>query len=242
MPIEINSFASLSFYLLILYMYQKEIQVVRFSMIVLFSALMIVYLLLYQIKWNDIVNQLSNIQNIEYETWNNLQLESENTITQFDEESSLLLENNQEQNNNESENTSSLFDDIDEQPTDNQIMVLSGTSLRYWRVESAEKLGISYQYALKDQKDIYYVFLDPERYDFDTIVRTLWGTTYTMSTEKELLENKLFWDKVTFINLPEYQKEKVIMLISIKNNLWLLQMNYSTYHSSKWYLKNLFIE
>jgi hypothetical protein len=214
-------------------------------MIVLFSALMIVYLLLYQIKWDDIVDQLSIVENNQFEesiTTDSL-YEDELNLDKFDEES-VMLDENLDDDTNSQENTKksdSLFDSQSWTQQTNKIMILSWTSLRYGRVESVEKLWISYQYALKDEKDIYYVFLDPQRYEFDEIVRSLGGTTYTITTEKEIIENKLFWDKVTFINLPEYNKNKVVMLVEIDNLLRLLQVNYSIYHNSKWYIKQLFI-
>jgi len=214
-------------------------------MIVLFSALMIVYLLLYQIKWDDIVDQLSIVENNQFEesiTTESL-YEDELNLDKFDEES-VMLDENLDDDTNSQENTKksdSLFDSQSWTQQTNKIMILSWTSLRYGRVESVEKLWISYQYALKDEKDIYYVFLDPQRYEFDEIVRSLGGTTYTITTEKEIIENKLFWDKVTFINLPEYNKNKVVMLVEIDNLLRLLQVNYSIYHNSKWYIKQLFI-
>lgn len=214
-------------------------------MIVLFSALMIVYLLLYQIKWDDIVDQLSIVENNQFEgsiTTESL-YEDELNLDKFDEES-VMLDENLDDDTNSQENTKksdSLFDSQSWTQQTNKIMILSWTSLRYGRVESVEKLWISYQYALKDEKDIYYVFLDPQRYEFDEIVRSLGGTTYTITTEKEMIENKLFWDKVTFINLPEYNKNKVVMLVEIDNLLRLLQVNYSIYHNSKWYIKQLFI-
>lgn len=241
-------------------MHQKELHIVRFSMVVLFSALMIVYLLLYQIKWDDIVNQLSRIsqtnqENILYETGyssENLKessgttissLYEDTTLDEFDNENILLeddIEIIETWDNNKSE---SLFNDSTtwvNNKTD-KIIVLSWTSLWYWRVESVEKLWISYQYSLKDQKDIYYVFLDPQRYKFDEIVKSLGWTTHILSTEKDIIENKLFWDKVTFINLPEYKEQKVVMLVEIGKLLWLIQVDYTIYHNSKWYIKNLFI-
>lgn len=206
---------------------------------------MIVYLLLYQIKWDDIVDQLSIVENNQFEesiTTDSL-YEDELNLDKFDEES-VMLDENLDDDTNSQENTKksdSLFDSQSWTQQTNKIMILSWTSLRYGRVESVEKLWISYQYALKDEKDIYYVFLDPQRYEFDEIVRSLGGTTYTITTEKEIIENKLFWDKVTFINLPEYNKNKVVMLVEIDNLLRLLQVNYSIYHNSKWYIKQLFI-
>jgi len=123
------------------------------------------------------------------------------------------------------------------------INVLSGTSLYYGSVESAEKIWLSYQYALKDQKGILYVYLWTGKYsDIDTIIRKLWWTTYKMTTEQELLQNKLFGEKVIFINLPEYKDKKVIMLTYIDSSVWLLQVDYSTYHTSKSHIKKIFTE
>ncbi|HCY20903.1 TPA: hypothetical protein DIC40_03475 [Patescibacteria group bacterium] len=103
-------FASLSFYLLILLMHQKELHVVRFSMVVLFSALMIVYLLLYQIKGDDIVDQLSVINTKEYESSIDESLYQDNeTLNEFDQES-LLLEEPIETGSTINKETDSLFE------------------------------------------------------------------------------------------------------------------------------------
>ncbi len=222
-------------------------------MIVLFSALMIVYLLLYQIKWDNIVDQLSEVNNNPYNsfTGEKQQLDEEESdfnLGQFDQESEYLEnseENIQENNDIVAKTWSSLFDtplvETWKNESNSKIIVLSWTSLWYGRVESVEKLWISYQYALKDQKDIYYVFLDPKRYKFDEIVKSLWWTTYVMNTEKEIFENKLFWEKVTFINLPEYKEKNVIILVEIDKLLWLIQVDYKIYHNSKSHIKQLFI-
>lgn len=237
----IPPFASLLFYLLILLMHQKELHIVRFSMLVLFSALMIIYLLLYQIKWDDIVNQLGSMSQSNINSTSDFEnLYSSISLEEFDEES-ILLETQSNQYN-KTKDSDSLFENVEQSTTDTEkIIVLSWTSLRYGRVDAVEKLWISYQYALKDSKDIYYVFLDPQRYDFDQIIKALWGTTYSISTEKEIVENQLFWDKVTFINLKEYENEKVIILLEIDKMLRLLQIDYWIYHNSKWHIKQLFI-
>ncbi len=263
---QILPFASLSLHVLSfdITMHQKELHVVRFSMIVLFSALMIVYLLLYQIKGNDIVEQLTLASSNEYEQtkWSITNSTWETTIYDENPLSETLIQNEllADQNNTgkqtwqqtwdnqdwTTKRTTSLFEwEINEstgQKTSNKIIVLSGTSLRYWRVEVAEKLWISYQYALKDAKNIYYVFLDPKKYKLDEIVKSLWWSTYTMTTEKEILENKLFWDKIMFINIPEYKNKKVIILAEVNKDSWLIQIDYEIYHNSKLYIKQLFID
>jgi Ca2+/Na+ antiporter len=220
--------ASLSFYILILLMHQREMSVVRFAMFVLFSAIMIVYLVLYQIKGEQIKEQLNtfNADDQWISTWTTGSYQTQRE------------ENNQTQEKTMENKNTSWSREIND-----KINILSGTSLWYGRVDAAENLGISYQYALKDQNDIYYVFIDSNKKEkIEEIVKALWWTTYTISTEKDILENKLFWDKVTFINLPEYKEQKVVILVENNKDLRLLQINYSIYHKSKWYIQQLFIK
>lgn len=80
------------------------------------------------------------------------------------------------------------------------------------------------------------------RPDLASITKLLGGTIYVMNTEKEILENKLFGTKVTFINIPEYKNKTVLFMVELPNEIWLLQVPYETYHTSKGYLNNLFTE
>ena len=122
------------------------------------------------------------------------------------------------------------------------IKLLSGTSIYYWPIEVIEKLGIKYQYALADEKGIWYVYLGTPSYDFASIARALKGSLYTLATEQDIIQNKLFGNKVVFINLPEYKDKQVIMFIYLNDGIWMVQMEYSLYHKSKAYLKSLFID
>ena len=54
-----------------------------------------------------------------------------------------------------------------------------------------------------------------------------------MTTEEEILQNKLFGDKILFLNLPQYKDKKVLLIVSIKKSLRLIDMDYKNYHSSK---------
>jgi len=227
----------------------KEMQVVRFSMLVLFSALMVVYLLLYQIKGTQIASNLSD-------TWDISSQPSD--LSGSDAKiSDLLLETDAsdltwDTTSNSSgktvSTTTSLFGNLPSWTGSTttkaeSIKLLSGTKLRYGLVDSIEKLGISYQYALKDDQSIYYVYLGKDnKLDIESIVKKLGGSVKTILREDEIVKNNLFWDKVSYINLPEYKDKKVIMLVTIDGADWLLQLDYATYYSSKSYLKNLFIQ
>jgi len=125
---------------------------------------------------------------------------------------------------------------------DTSIKMLSGTSIYYWQIEIIEKLWIKYQYALTDDKGIWYIYLGTPSYDFASIARALKGSLYTVATEQELIQNKLFGNKVVYINLPEYKDKQVVMLVYMNDGIWLIQMEYALYHKSKSYLKSLFTE
>jgi hypothetical protein len=62
-----------------------------------------------------------------------------------------------------------------------------------------------------------------------------------MATESEILKNELFGDKVSFINLQSFKDKFVLMVIEIEGKTWLIQVPANTYHTSKSYLKSLFI-
>ena len=120
--------------------------------------------------------------------------------------------------------------------------MLSGTSIYYWSIAIIEKLWIKYQYALTDDKGIRYIYLGTPSYDFASIARALKWSLYTLATEQDILQNKLFGNRVVFINLPEYQDKQVVMLLYLNDGIRLVQMEYSLYHKSKSYLKSLFID
>ena len=221
-------------------------------MLALFSALMIVYLLLYEIKGAQIAKELSS----GIATWT---LSDQNVVSQesknlYADEQQSELEDTQTPSSSwmvMSTTTQSLFSSLNSwtnknttgtKVTINTMKVLSWTSLYYGTVESAEKLGLNYQYALKDQKGILYVYLGTGKYDIETTTRQLGGSIYKMTTEQEITQNKLFWDTVIYINLPEYKDKKVVMMLTINKAVWLLQVDYATYHTSKWYIKKTFTE
>ena len=62
-----------------------------------------------------------------------------------------------------------------------------------------------------------------------------------MATESEILTNQLFGDKVSFINLQVFKDKYVLMVIELEGKTWLMQIPAKSYHSSKSYLKSLFI-
>jgi hypothetical protein len=62
-----------------------------------------------------------------------------------------------------------------------------------------------------------------------------------MVTEAEILQNQLFGEKVSYINMSVFKDIWVIMVIKIDGEIRLLQIPADKYHYSKDYLKSLFI-
>ena len=203
----------------------------------LFLALMIVYIVWYQVKWNELKKTIPN----EEWTWTQIVTIVAKTGTKNIEEIPEYTWANLSWiiSTWTTEVVSGAWTGITK--TDN-ILMLSWTNIYYGKIDIVEKLGIKYQYALIDSTGTWFIYLGTPSYDFASIARALDGSIYTMATEQELIENKLFGSKVVFINIPEYKDKQVIMLIYTKDGIWLVQIDYTLYHKSKTYLKSLFID
>ncbi len=204
---------------------------------------MIVYIVWYQVKWNELKRILSNEEWISWE-------QNIHIVTKTHDENPTILPEYTwttmtqpvitEVTNTTAKVTTGEVTTTGE--TKNDIVVLSWTNIYYGKIDIIEKLGIKYQYSLIDSTGTWFIYLGTPSYDFANIARALKGNIYTMATEQELIENKLFGNKVVFINIPEYKDKEVIMLIYTKNGIWLIQIDYTLYHQSKNYLKSLFID
>lgn len=212
-------------------------------MITLFLSLMIVYVLLYQVKWDKL-----KIQDTPKNTNWQISITSKTWTT-----SAVFIEKTNQAKtwniytwtsintpNSWNKQTKSWW--IITSSTPLNIKILSWTDIYYGISPIIEKLWIKYQYALKDSKNIYYFNLGNSTYDFWNISKSLWWNTFTLITEQDIFQNKLFWKKVIFINLPENKDKLVVMAVYIADEVRLIQVSYDIYHKSKEYIKNLFID
>jgi len=227
-------------------------------MMLLFLALMIVYVVWYQVKWNEVKktiqpqNSWSDIQilNKSWEVISTIDsILEDTTIPTGDETGSTIITtgNTINKTGTTTQNKTWTISSISKVTTgtmtkNSTIKLLSGTSIYYWSIAVIEKLGIKYQYALADEKWIRYIYLGTPSYDFASIARALKGNLYTLTTEQDLIQNQLFGNKVVFINLPEYKDKQVLMLLYLNDGIRLVQMEYSLYHKSKAYIKSLFTD
>lgn len=242
--------------------YNNESNTVKWSIVVLCISLSLVYVVLYYVKWdvfkwtwNEVVamnytwislSEITDEQDysMKSDTWN-IDVPSQTNSLFNDSDWNTTSTTNTEVNNNQWGLTIiDLSNPNTNLNTDNglsEMVVLRWTHTYYGDLDFVNLLWISYKYALKDDKWIYYLNMDGYTYDFSDIARKLWWNLYIMNTESEILANKMFGNKVTYINIPDYANKKVLMLIDVNNQSRLLAVDYSIYHTSKSYLQSLFI-
>lgn len=229
---------------------EKEKKLVTLSMVILFFSLVVVYSLFYQVKGQKLITLLQSVvktggvvQNPTTGTIQTMEFEVlTGEVSALDSLEWETISDNATWNDalqvvngwGESASIPSLTFG-GESP-----VILSGTDLYFGVVESVELLGLEPEYLLKDAKGFYYVKLGKEP-NLKKTVQDLNGSIYTITSEAELLKNQLFGDKISFVNLPEYKNKIVIMLLTLENQHWLIQMDYAKYHHAKSYLKTLFI-
>ena len=119
--------------------------------------------------------------------------------------------------------------------------MLSGTNEYFGVLDIVDILGVNPQFTLKDAKWNYFVYYG-DHLNFVQTIQNLGGNVYEMKTETEIIQNQLFWDKVSYINLSQFKDKRVMMVIEIDWDVWLLQVPADQYHYSKDYLQSLFIQ
>ena len=140
--------------------------------------------------------------------------------------------NTQNKNTYESTNSVSL--------TSNNVKLLPGTTEYFGTLDIVSILWEKPKYTLQDSKGNYFAYYG-DHLNFIETVETLGWNVYEMVTESEIIQNQLFGDRVSYINLSMFKNVWVIMVIRIDEDIRLLQVPYNKYHYSKDYLKSLFI-
>ena len=82
--------------------------------------------------------------------------------------------------------------------------MLSGTNEYFGVLDIVDILGTSPQFTLQDAKWNYFVYYG-DHLNFVQTIQNLGGNIYEMKTETEIIQNQLFWDKVSYINLSQLQ-------------------------------------
>ena len=230
-------------------------KVITRSLIVLFLSLSIVYSLTYQKKeslfkssiksWNEVTNQTwtkeqnnwlitENSMDLDKDSDGAENLEASDSVSLWDIQPSWV------------NNSNTRLSDVDEPSTSISLnptntTVLPGTSEYFGTLDIVSVLGEKPEYTLQDSKWNYFAYYG-DHLNFVQTVQTLWGNVYEMVTESEILQNQLFGDRVSYINLSMFKDIRVLMVIEIDGDVWLLQIPADKYHQSKDYLKSLFIQ
>ena len=229
-------------------------KVITWSLIVLFLSLSIVYSLTYQKKeslfkasiksWNEITiqtwTQNQNLwsttqtsKNLTKDDDNIINVETTDSVSLWDIQPSWVINSNTQISNTiESSNSISLGA--------SNIKMLPGTTEYFGTLDIIDILWEKPEYTLQDSKWNYFAYYW-NQLDFKDTVETLWGNVYEMVTESEILQNQLFGDRVSYINMSVFKDIRVIMVIKIDGEVWLLQIPADKYHYSKDYLRSLFI-
>ena len=222
-------------------------KVITRSLIVLFLSLSIVYSLTYQKKeslfktsmrvWNEVTSGIWT-QDWWSVTQNSVK-PSKDSVKKSDSVSlwgtPSWVSNSDTQTPNAAENSNSA------RWTSTNIKVLPGTTEYLGTLDIVSILGEKPKYTLQDSKWNYFAYYG-NHLNFIQTVKTLGGNVYEMVTEAEILQNQLFGDRVSYINLSMFKDTRVLMVIEIDGDVWLLQVPADKYHQSKDYLKSLFIQ
>ncbi len=214
----------------------------------------IVYSLTYQKKeslfktsvwnWNEIINQTwiqnQNLWSIAQNTASDTQdtdnlknIDTSSSVSLWDLQPNWAAELNvQNSDIKNSSNSVSLT------PTNTKI--LPGTTEYFGTLDIVNILWDNPEFTLQDAKWNYFAYYG-NHLDFINTIETLGGNVYEMVTENEIIQNQLFGDRVSYINLSMFKDVRVIMVIKIDGDVRLLQIPADKYHYSKDYLKSLFI-
>ena len=221
-------------------------------MIVLFLSLSVVYSLTYQKKqslfkatikdWNTtVVHASSNIDVPDSSETKNHNKTADSVVTDANNVTSLWGSPKSDWVNNSNPDVSNSTKPVNSNNSDSvNIKLLPGTTEYFGTLDIVSILGQKPKYTLQDSRWNYFAYYG-DHLDFVKTVQTLWGNVYEMVTEAEILQNQLFGDKISYINLSMFRDIRVLMVIEIDGDVWLLQIPSDKYHQSKDYLKSLFI-
>lgn len=172
----------------------------------------------------------SNNKELEYPKWDSWNIDNY--------ESSKFANDYEDENNNKNES-------IDDRNLHNEWIVKIPWLTNYnWDIKILGELWINdYEYILTDIYGTYFVYLwNRNTENILNKVIQMWWDYVEIRDKKNIMQNMLFWDIVTFINLDHYQNSKVNILVKFveSNELWLVQVDYSKYYELKPHFVELF--
>lgn len=224
-------------------------KVITRSLIFLFLSLSIVYALTYQKKENLFKAALRDWNEIADQTWNQIWwLVTQNSVNLNEDTDNISVSDSVSLwdiqpswvsiSNTQTPNIDGSYSSVSLGSTNTKM--LPGTTEYLGTLDIVSILWEKPEFTLQDSKWNYFAYYG-SHLDFVQTIQTLGGNVYEMVTESEILQNQLFGDRVSYINLSMFKDVRVMMVVEIDNDIWLLQIPADKYHYSKDYLRSLFI-
>ncbi len=120
--------------------------------------------------------------------------------------------------------------------------ILSGTELYYGSLDIFKTLGIRYEYILKDSLyDIFYVYIGKNTsYNLQDIAKELGWKTVEIYAKNDIINNLYFWDRVTFLELPQASTTITSYFVRMGSDLWFIQDVTGEYKKHKRHIRSVF--
>ncbi len=229
----------------------KDKQLVRITVFVLLVGIVLVYAVFFNIQGKDLYAQASRVLQLAATEKSEDRGDDEQKERSDNELATVTglvdTEDDETPRDDATGNTvvfsglSELFGD-DVGYLDGEIRMLSGTTLFDGSIDVLRTLGINYEYILKDNEyNIYYVYIGRDKtYNLREIAREFGWKTIEVYAEKDIINNLYFGDRVTFVELPQYENVKVNVFIQMGNDLRMIQDDASQYRAHKRHIRKLF--
>lgn len=119
---------------------------------------------------------------------------------------------------------------------------LSGTNLYYGSLDVLKKIGVRYEYILKDTTyDIYYAYIGKNvSYSISSLTQAIWWKTIEIYAKNDIINNLYFWERVTFVELPDQLPTRITLFVRVGNKLWMIQDDTGEYKKHKRHIRRLF--
>lgn len=174
---------------------------------------------------ND-TSKIKDLDDLEKKSWDSENLESDIEKSDFDSGS-----NSSSDKKGTEENKSKIWN--------YQKYLLSWMRLYTWNLWILKELDLWNKFILKWKFGSLFAFLERPRFSLEKKVKKLWWNIVEIWTKKNIIKNSLTWDKIVYVNIPEY--EGVVNMILVKDDTnWFVQVWEKNYYSFKSYLKDFF--
>lgn len=219
----------------------KDHRVVRIALFLFFVAISLVYAVFVQVRGDDIhQNLLTIVQKyglVSTTTWTVVDsgsLLSWDQLASWEDTTGGFIDNSQ------TLDTSSSF--LDDVLGTGKSQILSWTDLYYGSLDIIKTLGLRYEYILKDNTyDIFYAYIGSGKtYNVTDLVKWIGWKTVDIYAKNDIINNLYFWDRVTFVELPQSSPTNTSFFVRMGDQLWFVQDISGDYKKHKRHIRTVF--